>query len=446
MAGSVSISVVTPLTVNEIIVFTVDYRAVGLAYTIANSAAPLYYRLIPAESFHYGRNDLNIASLRRIPLVIVFLTFVSAVSFAHHSVAGFFDPKTQIEIEGVIKSVRWRNPHIVFNVDVTSSAGEVITWRIESGALGVLRSRGLARDFVQPGDHVKIRGDSSLRSDNEMFARNMLLQNGKEVILTAGSLPYFSVVSDGEILEAIFDDDVTAAARENADGIMRVWSTDIDDRTSARLKMFDGNYPLLAAAAAARAAYDPGDQILRGCTMWTMPRLMANPLPMEFLISGENILQRFEEDDAVRTIYMNGDVSESSTELSALGYSMGHWAGETLIVETSRLAPERFDDHGTPFSAELQLTERFSLSQNGHRLDYVLTVSDPGTFPAPFEMDRHWDWRPEIVVGSYNCDQDQQLRQETKGLEPVFRICLFLFDRNASQVFSDYQRPFVLRT
>ena len=310
-----------------------------------------------------------ITSLRRIPLVIVCLTIVPTVSSAHHSVAGFYDPATKIEMEGVIKSVRWRNPHIVFNVDVTSDAGEVVTWRIESGALGVLRQRGLAREFVQPGDHVRIMGDSSIRSDHEMFARNMLLQNGKEVILTAGSRPYFSVESEGNILEAVFDDDVTAAARENADGIMRVWSTNIDDRSSARLKMFDGNYPLLATAAAARAAYDLGDQALRGCTKWTMPRLMANPLPMQFLISGENIVQRFEEDDNVRTIHMNGDVSESSMEPSALGYSKGRWAGETLIVETTRLAPERFDDHGTPFSAELHLTERFSLSQNGNRLD-----------------------------------------------------------------------------
>jgi len=363
-----------------------------------------------AKTFLYGRYDLIFPSLRQISFVIVCLTIVPTVSFAHHSVAGFYDPGTKIEIEGVIKSIRWRNPHIVFNVDVTSDAGEVVTWRIESGALGVLRQRGLAREFVKSGDHVRIMGDSSIRSDHEMFARNMLLRSGKEVILTAESRPYFSIESEGNILEAVFDAEVTAAARENADGIMRVWSTDIDDRSSARLKMFDGDYPLLATAAAARAAYDLGDQALRGCTKWTMPRLMRNPLPMEFLISGENILQRFEEDDAVRTIHMNGDVSESSMEPSALGYSKGRWAGESLIVETTRLAPERFDNHGTPFSAELHLTERFSLSQNGNRLDYVLTVSDPSTFPAPFEMRRHWDWRPEIVLGRYNCEQDQQLQ------------------------------------
>ena len=80
-----------------------------------------------------------------------------------------------------MKTVRWRNPHTVSEVDVTGADGEIVTWRIESGVLGVLRSRGI--------DRVKIMGDSSLRSDREMFARNILLSNGKEVMMTAGSAP-----------------------------------------------------------------------------------------------------------------------------------------------------------------------------------------------------------------------------------------------------------------
>jgi hypothetical protein len=332
-----------------------------------------------------------------------------AVSSSHHSVAGFYDPDKLIEIEGIIKKARWRNPHTVFEVDVTNDAGEVVTWRIESGALGVLKQRGLARAFVQPGDPVRIMGDSSIRSDHEMFARNMLLANGKEVVLTAGSKPYFSKADAVGVLEGEYDEAVAAAARENADGIFRVWSTNIDDRSSDRLKMFDGNYPLLATAVAVRDEYDHEDQVLRGCTKWTMPRLMANPLPMEFERSGENILLRFEEDDNVRVIRMGGDDAAPPMNLSALGYSTGHWDGETLVVETSRLAPERLDDLGTPFSAALQLTERFSLSEEGNRLNYVLTVNDPNTFSETFERPRAWDWRPEIVVGSYNCEQDQNL-------------------------------------
>ena len=353
---------------------------------------------------------MTFTSLRIIPLVIACLAIGPEVSLAHHSVAGFFDEEKKAEIEGVVKKVHWRNPHTVFEVDVTSDTGEVVTWRIESGALGVLRSRGLAREFMQPGENIRIMGDSSLRSDNEMFARNILLPNGKEVVLTAGSFPYFTVESDADILEAVYDEDLIAAARKNADGIFRVWSSNIDDRTSDRRKMFNGNYPLLPAAIAARANYDAGDQALLGCTSWSMPRIMSNPLPMEFVKSGENILQRFEEDDNVRTIYMKSDSSGSPVEPSALGYSTGRWEGETLIVETSGLIPDRIDNLGTPSSAEMRLTEHFSVSENGNRLDYVLTMSDPNTFSAPVERPRHWDWRPEIVVSAYNCEQDQELK------------------------------------
>ena len=223
------------------------------------------------------------ASLRRILRFVACLSVVPAASLAHHSVAGFFDANNRIEIAGVVKEVHWRNPHTIFEIDVTNDGGEVVTWRLESGALGVLRSRGLAREFMQPGDQIRAYGDASIRSDNEMFARNILLQNGKEVILTAGSFTYFSDENDAEILEAVYDEDATAAARENADGIFRVWSTDIDNRSSDRLAMFNGDYPLLASAVAARASYDAGDQVLLGCTKWTMPRLMANPLPMDFV-------------------------------------------------------------------------------------------------------------------------------------------------------------------
>ena len=93
--------------------------------------------------------------LRTVPVLLAFLVMPGTV-LAHHSVAGFFDPGDQVEIEGVVQKVRWRNPHTVFIVDVTEASGEVTTWTIESGALAVLRSRGLAREFVQPGDQVSV--------------------------------------------------------------------------------------------------------------------------------------------------------------------------------------------------------------------------------------------------------------------------------------------------
>ena len=328
---------------------------------------------------------------------------------AHHSVAGFFDPSTKVEIEGVVKTVRWRNPHTVFEVDVSGADGDVITWRIESGALGVLRSRGIDREFMKVGDSVKIMGDSSLRSDREMFARNILLSDGKEVMMTAGSSPHFSASSDSGLLEAQFDAELTASARRNADGVFRVWSTDIEKPPFPGSIMFRRPLPMTEEAAATRAEFDAGDEVLLGCTEWSMPRLITSPLPMDFVRDGDVILQRFEENDNVRRIHMKAASRAVPSENLLLGYSTGLWEGNTLVVTTIKVIPERLDASGTPFSEEMTLLERFTPTENGSRLNYTLRVTDPETFTEPFEVERHWEWRPEIIVGAYDCDRDQSL-------------------------------------
>jgi hypothetical protein len=324
-------------------------------------------------------------------------------------VTGFFDPANQVEIEGVVQKVSWRNPHTVFLIDVTSESGDMTTWTIESGALGVLRSRGLAREFVQPGDHVRILGDISLRSRPELFARNMLLGNGKEVMLTAGSRPHFSPDNQQGMLEAEFDQSVIDAAIQNAYGIFRVWTTNIERRPIPGLGFLSGPHPLTPAAEAIRANYDASDEALLGCTEWSMPRIMSNPLPMEFEREDDRIILRFEENDSVRVIHMDADLADGPDEPTTFGYSVGHWEGTTLVVVTTRVQPERLDNAGTPFSADMRLLEHFTASEDGHRLEYRLRVEDSQTFTKVIEVGRYWDWRPEIQVGAYECQKDQQL-------------------------------------
>jgi len=345
--------------------------------------------------------------MRIFSIAVVLFVAVPGASHAHHSVAGFFDPDAPVEIEGVIKKVRWRNPHTVFLIDVTEQSGEITTWTIESGALGVLRSRGLAREFVKVGDKVKVMGDNSLRSRPEMFARNMLLSNGKEVLLTAGSFRHFTSQTDDEILQAEFDKEVIANAINDADGIFRVWSTDIEERPNSGSRMFAGQLPLNAEARAKRAEYNVGDEALLGCTSWSMPRLMSNPLPMEYVHEGDTIVQRFEENDSVRVIHMRAEHTDIPDEPSIFGYSTGRWDGDTLVVETTGVALDRFDNAGTPFSEEMHLIEHITPSSDGKRLNYRLRVTDPNTFTESIEVGRYWEWRPEIQVGAYDCQQDQ---------------------------------------
>ncbi len=334
------------------------------------------------------------------------LLFLPIAALAHHAVAGFFDPGEPVELEGTVTDIVWRNPHTEFRVDVTDEAGQVTNWRIESGALGVLRARGLDQRFLQVGDFIRILGDASLRGEPETFARNLLLSDGTEVLLTVGSTEYFSTVAGAALYEPEYDDDVEERARRSANGIFRVWSTNIEELPTSGGRMFHGDYPLSPEAELERSRFDLSDESLLGCTDWNMPRLMNNPLPMEFVRHGDDILLRLEEDDNERLIHMGSDAEVPGAD-ALLGHSTGRWDGDSLVVETTGIAAGRLDGRGTPFSASIHLLERFTPSQDGSRLDYRITITDPNTFSEPFELGRYWIWRPEIEVGEYRCEEAQ---------------------------------------
>ena len=66
------------------------------------------------------------------------------------------------------------------------------------------------------------------------------------------------------------------------------------------------------------------------------------------------------------------------------GYSIGHWEGDTLVVETRGLN-EKFwlDTRGTPHTAQLKFTERFTRSDM-NTMRYQATIDDPGAYTKPW--------------------------------------------------------------
>ena len=324
--------------------------------------------------------------------------FAASIAHAHHSFVGFYDQNRIVEVEGVIKSLSWRNPHGSITLDVTDAADTVTAWQIETGSISVLRVRGLDREFVRVGDRVRLAGEPALRRENGLYARNMLLPSGEEVLLSIGVAPRWTDPKTGALLEARFDGTVAEAARREADGVFRVWSTVLDDPRS--FPMFKGGYPLTAAAARRKADWDASDIVQLGCAPKGMPALMITPFPIELTRRGDDIVIRFEEDDAERVIVMGRPAPGGPT---LLGRSRGRFEGGSLVVETDRISAEHLDGEGTPLGAEARLVERFTPSADGTRLDYVIEIDDPETFTQTFTLERYFVWRPELEVNPYDC-------------------------------------------
>ncbi len=177
--------------------------------------------------------------------------------------------------------------------------------------------------------------------------------------------------------------DPEKAAVAQGRGIFRVWSRDV---RPWYFRPAD-QYQLTESALAAVAEWDEfEDNPLLNCMAPGMPAVMGNPYPMEFVERDGAIELRFEEFDAVRVIHLAEGATEADVSASPLGYSVGHWEGDTLLITTSRINCPYFDRVGISQSAAVEVHERFRVVENGNGLEYEMTVTDPQTLSVRFRV------------------------------------------------------------
>lgn len=317
-----------------------------------------------------------------------------ASASAHHSPQGIYDRDRIVEVEGVITAILWRNPHVRFAITATDGQGEAQSWTAESVPVTRLSRAGVSPDIVAVGQRIRVAGYRSRRPENLMYARNMMLPDGREVLLDTPEPRWTSnTIGTGS------DSTPGARAADTALGIFRVWSAD-----DTRLEL-DGNRTFLTdAALAAEAAWDPlaPDNPFLACTRG-MPTIMESPNPVEFVDRGDHLLLRMESFDTVRVISMQAAAVGDDAPATLLGRSVGRWEGRTLIVATDRIGWRHYSQSGWPSSVALALVERFTPSEDGTRLDYELTVTDPALFTQPVVLTKSWVWVPGDEVLPFDC-------------------------------------------
>ena len=140
-----------------------------------------------------------------------------------------------------------------------------------------------------------------------------------------------------------------------------------------------------------------------------MPIIMSVPTPMDFVDRGSSILLRIEEFDTVRTINMDAREDPTAQEKTPLGYSIGHWDGDTLVVETGSVSA-KYLAPGVPLGPSASFRETFMPSQDGLRLHYTLRITDPYSLTQPVEQTRSWIAVAEQVM-PFNCTESGRSAQ-----------------------------------
>ena len=230
-----------------------------------------------------------------------------------------------------------------------------------------------------------------------MFVTNVLLPNGNELQMTASPQP-LRWTEDSRT--ASIDIAIGSSSESRGQGIFRVWAREGLSGSRPRNPL-----SFTPVAVAARSAWDPltDDPSLR-CIAPGLPNAMLSPFPFEFIDEGDAIRLRVEEWDAVRTIHM-GQNPEAVTP-SPLGYSVGRWEGRTLVVRTSRVNWPLLDGDGTPQSGDVQIVERFTISEDENRLDFEITATDPENLTEPAIWDARYIWNPGVDIKPFECAFD----------------------------------------
>ena len=161
-------------------------------------------------------------------------------------------------------------------------------------------------------------------------------------------------------------------------------------------------YPFTAQAQEVFSAYDASRVDVDDCAAETMPGILWTGSPMELVQEDGRIMMRFEEANTIRSIHMDGAAPSPDQPHTGLGYSVGHWVGDVLTIETTQMLGGGIR-RGYPLSRDARLVERYWREPGEKDLQLELLVDDPVNYTETFKLGREWIWAPDDQVLPYDC-------------------------------------------
>ena len=121
------------------------------------------------------------------------------------------------------------------------------------------------------------------------------------------------------------------------------------------------------------------------CYIPGVPRSTYMPWPFQILQTDTEIFIAYEFGSNSRTIFMDRPGTEAPLP-SWMGYSLGHWENETLVVNVTKQVPDTWlDASGNYHGADLVVEERYTLVDE-NRIQYEATIDDPDVFRRPWTI------------------------------------------------------------
>ena len=303
---------------------------------------------------------------------------------AHHNWSALYDVNSDIEIEGVISSIQWRNPHVRVNFTVDEGTANERVYTTESDSVASLARMNGTEGLLAVGTRVRVAGYRSRSSDDDIFMNHLLLPDSREVVFLRTAEPRWPEANrigntdrvNGRVVEEDFSKRPTS--------VFAVWTTIYGAEGSHQaLRYPNGEFNIDYVSERGSGS----------CTSKDVWEQMGAPYPIQLIDNGDTVVVHAEEFDTIRTVHMGVTHDDPGAHTNNLGYSTGRMDGGRLLVTTT------FEGSNSP----IQLYETFQLSADHNRLFYTSTMVNPESNNAPAVTSKWWQYQPGAFVQPYDC-------------------------------------------
>lgn len=337
-------------------------------------------------------------------LLVMLAAFLgTGVVLAHHSFAPHFDINKPVRINGTVTEFEQRNPHAYLHVDAVDENGQTREYVCESHGVTQLTRNGLSPSLLTPGTEVTVTGSQARRDPYMCFFNTVELADGRvfNVNGPSGRGPTEAGPAGARVASSTIRSDIYGT-----------WMLIPANRaTSGPQPMMDFLTP---AGEAAVAVYDPfvDDPTFR-CDPVAIRRVWFAPgTPLAIRRDGDRIILRHEWMDVERIVHLDMDSHPVDGPRSSLGHSIGHFDGDTLIIETANYAAGVLSQYveipgqptrGLLHSDALTSTERLRFDPESETLELGILLRDPEFFTRDFEPAMARYGPSELTIEPFNC-------------------------------------------
>ncbi|MDT8399065.1 MAG: DUF6152 family protein [Pseudomonadales bacterium] len=343
-----------------------------------------------------------------LSLVVLALFVFSRPVLAHHSFAAEFEDKNG-EINGVVTEARYTNPHPRYRVQVTNADGSTEEWELQGQSVTNMRATGWDRDFVKIGDQVRVWGSLGRDESKRLFIRGLEKSTGEVYPVVSKDRP----ANRAQTVNATVGKNY-AYAKLNPDAPIDIsgpWRNSYKFHVTVD-DLEPKPTPFTPAAKARYEATVHHDDYSLRCVAPGLPRIFGAPYDMEIVDAGSHYLFVYIEHNTPRWIYMDGRSVPENFPDTSMGFSLGHWEGEELVIETTRLLPGWLDGSGMPFEGgeDTHIVERYTFAEDRLSMERVMTIHD-ANYTQPLVRRRASARDDYLVIAEHDsCDPSSYYR------------------------------------